>query len=94
MFNVQAYFQSVNLSANSLYVPEFASMKYLNYGAAVSEASSFMISFLLFSSVLKVKLSFFSSCCSVEDDRLPISGLIIVPYKSLCLYANYGAMAP
>ncbi|XP_021892559.1 abscisic-aldehyde oxidase-like isoform X3 [Carica papaya] len=37
MLILQAYFQSVNLSANSLYVPEFASMKYLNYGAAVSE---------------------------------------------------------
>ncbi|KAJ4724641.1 putative Aldehyde oxidase [Melia azedarach] len=33
----QAYGQSVNLAANSLYVPEFSSMQYLNYGAAVSE---------------------------------------------------------
>ncbi|XP_021892683.1 indole-3-acetaldehyde oxidase-like, partial [Carica papaya] len=33
----QAYMESVNLSASSLYVPDFASMRYLNYGAAVSE---------------------------------------------------------
>uniref|UniRef100_A0A0V0IN32 Putative ovule protein n=1 Tax=Solanum chacoense TaxID=4108 RepID=A0A0V0IN32_SOLCH len=33
----QAKFQAINLSANSYYVPEFSSMKYLNYGAAVSE---------------------------------------------------------
>lgn len=31
--------QLVNLSASSLYVPDFSSMRYLNYGAAVSEAS-------------------------------------------------------
>ncbi|XP_017607354.1 abscisic-aldehyde oxidase-like isoform X1 [Gossypium arboreum] len=34
---LQAYMISVNLSANSLYVPDFSSMQYLNYGAAVSE---------------------------------------------------------
>ncbi|XP_022756063.1 indole-3-acetaldehyde oxidase-like [Durio zibethinus] len=34
---LQAYQNSVNLSASSLYVPDFSSMKYLNYGAAVSE---------------------------------------------------------
>ncbi|XP_052202899.1 abscisic-aldehyde oxidase-like isoform X2 [Diospyros lotus] len=33
----QAYLQSVNLSASSYYVPDFTSMQYLNYGAAVSE---------------------------------------------------------
>ncbi|MCD7452729.1 aryl-alcohol oxidase 2 [Datura stramonium] len=33
----QAQFQAVNLAANSYYVPESSSMKYLNYGAAVSE---------------------------------------------------------
>ncbi|KAL9235390.1 hypothetical protein vseg_010151 [Gypsophila vaccaria] len=33
----QAGMQSVNLSASTLYVPEFDSMRYLNYGAAVSE---------------------------------------------------------
>ncbi|XP_008449878.2 indole-3-acetaldehyde oxidase-like isoform X1 [Cucumis melo] len=33
----QANLQSVNLSVNSLYVPEFVSKSYLNYGAAVSE---------------------------------------------------------
>ncbi|KAH9622657.1 hypothetical protein KSS87_022627 [Heliosperma pusillum] len=33
----QASMQSVHLSASTLYVPEFASMRYLNYGAAVSE---------------------------------------------------------
>ncbi|KAK6802672.1 hypothetical protein RDI58_000455 [Solanum bulbocastanum] len=33
----QAKFQAINLSANSYYLPEFSSMKYLNYGAAVSE---------------------------------------------------------
>lgn len=33
----QAYLQAVNMSASSYYVPEFTSMKYLNYGAAVSE---------------------------------------------------------
>uniref|UniRef100_A0A2P2MQG6 Abscisic-aldehyde oxidase isoform X1 n=1 Tax=Rhizophora mucronata TaxID=61149 RepID=A0A2P2MQG6_RHIMU len=35
----QAYLESVNLSAASYFVPDFASMQYLNYGAAVSEAS-------------------------------------------------------
>ncbi|XP_074294989.1 abscisic-aldehyde oxidase-like [Silene latifolia] len=34
---VQAGMQSVNLSASTYYVPEFTSMQYLNYGAAVSE---------------------------------------------------------
>ncbi|KAK6235333.1 hypothetical protein SCA6_010670 [Theobroma cacao] len=34
---LQAYGSSVNLSTNSLYVPDFSSMQYLNYGAAVSE---------------------------------------------------------
>lgn len=33
----QAYLQAVNLSASAHYVPESTSMKYLNYGAAVSE---------------------------------------------------------
>ncbi|XP_074267058.1 abscisic-aldehyde oxidase [Silene latifolia] len=33
----QAAMQSVSLSASTYYVPEFTSMKYLNYGAAVSE---------------------------------------------------------
>ncbi|KAF5458646.1 hypothetical protein F2P56_022660 [Juglans regia] len=32
-----AHLQSVNLSASSLFVPDLNSMKYLNYGAAVSE---------------------------------------------------------
>ncbi|WJX64391.1 aryl-alcohol oxidase 3 [Trifolium repens] len=34
---LQAYMQSVNLSASSFYVPSNNSMMYLNYGAAVSE---------------------------------------------------------
>ncbi|CAN4123176.1 unnamed protein product [Withania somnifera] len=33
----QAQFQAINLAANSYFVPESSSMKYLNYGAAVSE---------------------------------------------------------
>ncbi|RWR85432.1 Aldehyde oxidase/xanthine dehydrogenase [Cinnamomum micranthum f. kanehirae] len=33
----QANLQSVNLSASTLWVPNFSSMRYLNYGAAVSE---------------------------------------------------------
>ncbi|KAJ8630893.1 hypothetical protein MRB53_024216 [Persea americana] len=33
----QANLQSVNLSASTLWVPDFSSMRYLNYGAAVSE---------------------------------------------------------
>lgn len=33
----QASLQAVNLSASSYFVPNFASMEYLNYGAAVSE---------------------------------------------------------
>ncbi|XP_050236886.1 abscisic-aldehyde oxidase-like isoform X2 [Mercurialis annua] len=33
----QAYMESVNLSASSFFKPDFASMQYLNYGAAVSE---------------------------------------------------------
>ena len=36
---IQAQSQAVNLSASSYYVPDFSSMRYLNYGAAVSEAS-------------------------------------------------------
>ncbi|KAK8550751.1 hypothetical protein V6N13_119251 [Hibiscus sabdariffa] len=34
---LQAYMTSVNLSASTLYIPDFSSMQYLNYGAAVSE---------------------------------------------------------
>ncbi|KAK3021251.1 hypothetical protein RJ639_047523 [Escallonia herrerae] len=34
---LQAHQQAVNLSASSYFVPEFSSMQYLNYGAAVSE---------------------------------------------------------
>ncbi|MFS8005087.1 putative aldehyde oxidase [Helianthus anomalus] len=34
---MQANMQSVNLSANSFFVPEFTSMSYINYGAGVSE---------------------------------------------------------
>ncbi|KAJ1432171.1 Aldehyde oxidase/xanthine dehydrogenase, molybdopterin binding [Sesbania bispinosa] len=37
MLILQAYMQSVNLSASSFYVPSNNSMSYLNYGAAVSE---------------------------------------------------------
>ncbi|KAJ1386404.1 Molybdopterin dehydrogenase, FAD-binding [Sesbania bispinosa] len=37
MLILQAYMQSVNLSASSFYVPSNNSMNYLNYGAAVSE---------------------------------------------------------
>lgn len=40
MEKLQANLQAVNLSVNSLYVPDFVSMRYLNYGAAVSEASA------------------------------------------------------
>ncbi|KAF3650790.1 hypothetical protein FXO38_15603 [Capsicum annuum] len=35
----QAQMQSVNLAANSYYVPESGSMSYLNFGAAVSEVN-------------------------------------------------------
>ncbi|KAI3837535.1 hypothetical protein MKW98_011454 [Papaver atlanticum] len=34
---VQTHLQSVNLSASTFYVPDFSSMRYLNYGAAVNE---------------------------------------------------------
>ncbi|XP_017982888.1 PREDICTED: indole-3-acetaldehyde oxidase [Theobroma cacao] len=34
---LQAHLTSVNLSASSLFIPEFSSTHYLNYGAAVSE---------------------------------------------------------
>lgn len=37
MLILQAQLQAVNLSASSYYVPDFTSMKYLNYGVAVSE---------------------------------------------------------
>lgn len=40
MEKVQANKEAVNLSVNSMYVPDFVSMRYLNYGAAVSEASA------------------------------------------------------
>ncbi|XP_023533499.1 indole-3-acetaldehyde oxidase-like isoform X1 [Cucurbita pepo subsp. pepo] len=33
----QANLESVNLSVNSMYIPDFVSMRYLNYGVAVSE---------------------------------------------------------
>ncbi|PRQ32716.1 putative oxidoreductase [Rosa chinensis] len=33
----KAYLQALNLSASSFYVPDFTSVQYLNYGAAVSE---------------------------------------------------------
>lgn len=36
---MQAHLEAVNLSINSFFTPEFASSNYLNYGAAVSEAS-------------------------------------------------------
>ncbi|KAL0435241.1 UNVERIFIED_CONTAM: Abscisic-aldehyde oxidase [Sesamum radiatum] len=35
---LQAHYKSVNLAANSFFVPDSSSTKYLNYGAAVSEA--------------------------------------------------------
>nr|XP_043613751.1 abscisic-aldehyde oxidase-like isoform X2 [Erigeron canadensis] len=34
---LQAHSQSLNLSASSFFVPEYTSMRYINYGAAVSE---------------------------------------------------------
>nr|DAD29083.1 TPA_asm: hypothetical protein HUJ06_030551 [Nelumbo nucifera] len=37
MLILQANLQAVNLSASAYYVPEFTPMRYLNYGAAVSE---------------------------------------------------------
>ncbi|XVF69320.1 hypothetical protein PTKIN_Ptkin11bG0071400 [Pterospermum kingtungense] len=37
MLILQAYLNSVNLSASTLYVPNSSTMHYLNYGAAVSE---------------------------------------------------------
>ena len=36
--HVQANLKAVNLSVSSMYIPDFVSMSYLNYGAAVSEA--------------------------------------------------------
>ncbi|CAK9155718.1 unnamed protein product [Ilex paraguariensis] len=36
-FKYSANYKSVNLSASTYFVPEFTSMQYLNYGAAVSE---------------------------------------------------------
>lgn len=38
--------QAVNLSASSFFVPSYNSMKYINYGAAVSEASLFLMHML------------------------------------------------
>lgn len=49
---MQAHLQAVNLSASALFKPEFASMKYLTYGAAVSEASFYTT---LFCSLFKVQ---------------------------------------
>ncbi|RZC94031.1 hypothetical protein C5167_016725 [Papaver somniferum] len=40
---VQAHLQSVNLSASSYYVPDFGLMRYLNYGAAVSEVEIILL---------------------------------------------------
>lgn len=46
---MQAYLEAVNLSVNSYFVPDFASECYLNYGAAVSEASFYsMLSYYPF----------------------------------------------
>lgn len=39
MEKVQANLQAVNLSVNSMFIPDFVAMRYLNYGAAVSEVS-------------------------------------------------------
>lgn len=48
---VQAHLQAMNLSVNSLYVPDFVSRRYINYGAAVSEASSLITPPLVFTIV-------------------------------------------
>ena len=53
---MQAQSQAVSLSASSYYVPHFSSMRYLNYGAAVSEASSSRLLELI-SLVLLLKLN-------------------------------------
>lgn len=37
---MQAHFANVNLAANSFFVPDPTSMRYLNYGAAVSEVKT------------------------------------------------------
>ncbi|XP_068650311.1 indole-3-acetaldehyde oxidase-like [Aristolochia californica] len=36
----QAFLKSVNLSASTYWVPDYSSMKYLNYGAAISEVET------------------------------------------------------
>ena len=53
---MQAQSQVVNLSASSYYVPHFSSMRYRNYGAAVTEASSSRLLELI-SLVLLLKLN-------------------------------------
>lgn len=40
---LQAYLNAVNLSASTYFVPDLMSMQYINYGAAVSEASFLII---------------------------------------------------
>ena len=47
--NMQAHRQAVNMSASSYFVPDFGSMQYLNYGAAVSEVSCLLNSNTYFS---------------------------------------------
>ena len=57
---MQAQSQAVNLSASSYYVPHFSSMRYRNYGAAVTEASSSrllgLISLVLLFGVIQVNM--------------------------------------
>ena len=49
---MQANLESVNLSVNSMYIPDFVSMRYLNYGVAVSEASALITPPFVFTIVL------------------------------------------
>ena len=48
---VQVNLEAVNLSVNSMYIHDFVSMWYLNYGAAVSEASALITPPLVFALV-------------------------------------------
>lgn len=82
----------MSLSASSLYLPDFTSMKYLNYGAAVSEVS-FSISMDCFSHFFAFKILLLSSILEKRSLNLiyHLDRQIILPYCSTLKYI-YGAL--
>lgn len=65
-FFLQAQLESVNLAANSYYVPESDSTSYLNFGAAVSEVNLLFGTFS--GSVVHVLITSPASVCYIKAD--------------------------